>query len=83
QEITKGVVCVAEDSLRRFTAMAPADLVEMQVNSKTETGPEVAKKVRGLREGIVKGRSVLQTFFSVFHFTQKALRYFAAGGQKL
>ena len=39
--------------------------------------PVVAKTARSLKEGIVKGRSLLQLFFTITRFSKMASRSFA------
>ncbi|XP_009122103.1 uncharacterized protein LOC103846847 isoform X2 [Brassica rapa] len=84
QGITQGVksstraIRVAEDRLRRFTNMNPASMQEvMHQTERKETEPVVAKAARNLREGIVKGRSLLQLFFTITRFSKTAASYFA------
>ena len=38
-------------------------------------GPVVARTARGVREGIVNGRAVLQMFFTLTRFSRFALNY--------
>lgn len=89
QEITQGVrsstrsVRLAEQRLRHLTAMPPpsssASLQGMGSSSKTEAslggGPAVATTARGVREGIVKGRAMLQMFFTLTRFSRFAFNY--------
>ncbi|OVA08092.1 hypothetical protein BVC80_339g5 [Macleaya cordata] len=89
QEITQGVrrstraVRVAEDRIRSLTNIKPTVLMQEQANPETEmVGPLLARSARGLREGIVKGRAILQIFFSLTKFSKLALNYFAARGKK-
>ncbi|XP_043697844.1 uncharacterized protein LOC122648688 [Telopea speciosissima] len=89
QEITQGVksstraVRLAEDRLRRMTTMSPTALVQEQTNQRTQRmEPVLARTARGLREGIVKGRSLFQIILSLTRFSRLALNYFGARGQK-
>ncbi|KAJ0233923.1 Transmembrane protein [Hirschfeldia incana] len=85
QGITQGVrsstraIHVAEDRLRRLTDMNPASMQEVvhQTMTKETTEPVVAKTARNLKEGIVKGRSLLQLFFTITRFSKSATSYFA------
>jgi len=54
------------------------------INSKAEDSdvPAVARTARGMREGIVKGRAMLQMFFTVTRFSRFALN-FISGRRKL
>ncbi|KAE7998178.1 hypothetical protein FH972_002747 [Carpinus fangiana] len=83
QEITQGVrsstraVRVAEERLRRLTNMTPsASLQEVATPRTDETVPVLARTARGIREGIVKGRAILQMFFTLTQFSRLALNYF-------
>ncbi|KAI3900245.1 hypothetical protein MKW92_011111 [Papaver armeniacum] len=74
QEITQGVrrstraVRVAEDRIRSFTNIKPTAPIQEQASQQTKTtGPPLATSARGVREGIVKGRQILQSFFSFTH----------------
>ncbi|KAM7514230.1 hypothetical protein LguiA_003813 [Lonicera macranthoides] len=85
QEITQGVksstraVRLAEERLRRLTNMAPSAMVQDVVPMETKTaGPVLARTARGIREGIVKGRSILQIFFTFTRFSRMALNYFSS-----
>ncbi|MCL7034207.1 hypothetical protein MKW94_019702 [Papaver nudicaule] len=89
QEITQGVrrstraVRVAEDRIRNLTNIKPTALMQEQAIPQTKTiGPPLATSARGLREGIVRGRQILQTFFSFTQFSKMALTYFAMRGKK-
>ncbi|TKY73908.1 hypothetical protein E2542_SST02665 [Spatholobus suberectus] len=92
QEITQGVrsstraVRLAEERLRRLTAVPPSSAASLQgtINPKAEDGdePVVARAARGVREGIVKGRAVLQMFFTLTRFSRFALN-FITGRRKL
>ncbi|KAL1207903.1 hypothetical protein V5N11_029601 [Cardamine amara subsp. amara] len=84
QGITQGVkssaraIRVAEDRLRRLTNTNPASMQEVMYQTKTkEKEPMVAKKARSLKEGIVKGRSLWQLFFTITRFSKIATSYFA------
>ncbi|KAF8377238.1 hypothetical protein HHK36_030612 [Tetracentron sinense] len=90
QEITQGVrnstraVRLAEERLRQLTTMPQTASVQEVANLKAKTvEPVVARTARGLREGIVKGRSILQIFFTLTQFSRVALNYFSARGRKL
>uniref|UniRef100_A0A2N9ETV4 Transmembrane protein n=1 Tax=Fagus sylvatica TaxID=28930 RepID=A0A2N9ETV4_FAGSY len=83
QEITQGVrsstraVRLAEERLRQLTDMAPTALVQEVASPKTKaTVPVLARTARGIREGVVKGRTIMQTFFTLFRFSKLALNYF-------
>ncbi|KAG6721831.1 hypothetical protein I3842_03G131400 [Carya illinoinensis] len=83
QEITQGVksstraVRLAEERLRRLTNMAPSASLQEVASPKTEdTVPVLARTARGVREGIVKGRAILQMFFTLTRFSRLALNYF-------
>ncbi|KAK4585414.1 hypothetical protein RGQ29_022893 [Quercus rubra] len=83
QEINQGVksstraVRLAEERLRRLTDMASAASVQEVASPKTETTvPVLARTARGIREGVVKGRSILQIFFTLVRFSRLALNYF-------
>lgn len=41
-----------------------------------ETVPVLARTARGIREGIVKGRAILQMLFTLTQFSRLALNYF-------
>ncbi|KAJ4966342.1 hypothetical protein NE237_018191 [Protea cynaroides] len=75
QEITQGVrsstraVRMAEDSLRRMTAMGPTALVQEQTNQRNQrVEPVIARSARGLREEAMIGNalqhSIMLHFFS-------------------
>ncbi|KAL3818867.1 hypothetical protein ACJIZ3_004772 [Penstemon smallii] len=85
QEITQGVrsstraVRLAEERLRGLTNMTSK--VSVQEASPMGAGiarPVVAETARGIREGIVKGRSVLQMFFTFTRFSKMLLNYFTS-----
>ncbi|KAF8411550.1 hypothetical protein HHK36_004104 [Tetracentron sinense] len=89
QGITQGVrsstraVRLAEDRLRRLTTTTPTALVQEVANPKSVTaGPVLARTARGLREGIVKGRAILQIFFTLTRFSRLARNYFTSRGPK-
>uniref|UniRef100_A0A3Q7GMA9 Protein MIZU-KUSSEI 1 n=1 Tax=Solanum lycopersicum TaxID=4081 RepID=A0A3Q7GMA9_SOLLC len=73
QGLTQGVrsstraVRLAEERLRQFSSMPQSATAQgLLVPMETRTaGPALAKKVRDLREGIVKGRQVLQMLFTL------------------
>lgn len=82
QEITQGIrnstraVRVAEERLRQLTNMTQT--TPMQVVAPKETGihePSLARSARGAREGIVKGRAAVQTFFTLARLSIKLLSY--------
>ncbi|XP_018442781.1 uncharacterized protein LOC108814666 isoform X2 [Raphanus sativus] len=87
QGITQGVksstraIRVAEDRLRRFTNMNPASMQEeeevMHQTKRKETEPAVARAARNFKEGIVKGRSLWQLFFTFARFSKTATSYLA------
>lgn len=83
QDITQGVksstraVRVAEERLRGLTNMNPSASAQEVDQPKTKrAGPVLAKSARSVREGIVKGRGILQTFFTLIGFSRLALSYF-------
>lgn len=52
--------------------------LQRMINLKTEDDndePVVARTARGLREGIVKGRAMLQMFFTLTRFSRFALNF--------
>lgn len=82
QEITQGIrnstraVRLAEERLRQLTNMTTSTPV--QVVAPKETGihePSLARSARGAREGIVKCRATIQTFFTLARFSMKLLSY--------
>ncbi|KAJ6678055.1 TRANSMEMBRANE PROTEIN [Salix viminalis] len=89
QEITQGVksstraVRVAEERLRQLTNITPTASLQRVGSLKNDTGgPELARTARGMREGIVKGRSILQIFFTIIQFSRMAFNYFAKRNKK-
>uniref|UniRef100_A0A6M2EUJ6 Transmembrane protein n=1 Tax=Populus davidiana TaxID=266767 RepID=A0A6M2EUJ6_9ROSI len=89
QEITQGVrsstraVRVAEERLRQLTNVTPTASLQRVAVLKNETGgPALARTARGMREGIVKGRSILQIFFTIIQFSRMAFNYFAKQNKK-
>ncbi|XP_010453011.1 PREDICTED: uncharacterized protein LOC104735000 isoform X2 [Camelina sativa] len=91
QGITQGVrsstraIRVAEDRLRRLTNMNPASMQEEVVIRQTKTEekePMVAKKARSFKEGIVKGRSLWQLFFTITRFSKTTTSYLAKRAKK-
>ncbi|CAL1380135.1 unnamed protein product [Linum trigynum] len=89
QEITHGVknstkaVRVAEEKLRGLTNVAAAPPVQRVASLATRNeAPAVARTARGLKEGIVKGRSLFQLFLTLTSFTRLALSYFAKRAKK-
>ncbi|GAV66522.1 hypothetical protein CFOL_v3_10032 [Cephalotus follicularis] len=84
QEITRGVrsstraVQMAENRLRRLTNMTPSVSVQEVTSLQTDAGgPVLARTARGIREGIVRGRSLLRVFFTLTRFSKLALNYLA------
>ncbi|KAJ8420190.1 hypothetical protein Cgig2_026139 [Carnegiea gigantea] len=82
QEITQGVrsstraVRMAEERLRRFANMNSTAPMQEVARIKTTTAePALARSARGIREGIVKSRSVLQTFFALTWFSKLVINY--------
>ncbi|RDX70347.1 hypothetical protein CR513_50421 [Mucuna pruriens] len=90
QEITQGVrsstraVRLAEERLRHITTVPYSASLQGTINPKAKDGdePAVAKSARGMREGIVKGRAMLQMFFTLTRFSRFALN-FITGRRKL
>ncbi|KAK2996728.1 hypothetical protein RJ639_025519 [Escallonia herrerae] len=85
REITKGVrsstraVRLAEERLRRLTNMAPSALTQEVILMETKIAkPALARSARGIKEGIVKGRAVVQMFFTLTRFSKMFLNYFKA-----
>ncbi|KAL7104488.1 hypothetical protein ACP275_08G247900 [Erythranthe tilingii] len=83
QEITQGVrsstraVRLAEERLRRLTNMNPIVSLQEMGPRKTQTAdPVLARSARSMREGIVKGRAVLQMFFTLTRYSKILLNYF-------
>ncbi|XP_021736632.1 uncharacterized protein LOC110703191 isoform X1 [Chenopodium quinoa] len=83
QEITQGVkrstraVRVAEEKMRQFanmTSTAPMQIVSTKATSIVE--PALAKSARGMREGIVKGRSMIQMLFALTGFSRSVANFF-------
>ncbi|CAN1164285.1 hypothetical protein LINPERHAP2_LOCUS25492 [Linum perenne] len=79
QEITQGVkgstrvVHVAEEKLRGLVNMdsAPsASLQGVRIPGTKKEEPGLARSARGLKEGIVKGRSLFQLFLTLASFTR-------------
>ncbi|KAK6150499.1 hypothetical protein DH2020_015431 [Rehmannia glutinosa] len=82
QEITQGVksstraVRLAEERLRRLTNMNPIVSVQEVAPTKPQiTEPVLARTARGMREGIVKGRAVLQMFFTLTRYSKIIMNY--------
>uniref|UniRef100_A0A803KWA3 Uncharacterized protein n=1 Tax=Chenopodium quinoa TaxID=63459 RepID=A0A803KWA3_CHEQI len=82
QEITQGVkqstraVHVAEEKMRQFanmTSTAPMQIVSTRATSIVE--PALAKSARGMREGIVKGRSMIQMLFALTGFSRSVVKF--------
>lgn len=91
QEITQGVrsstraVRLAEERLRRLTTVPSSSSASLQgkINLKAkDDGPVIARTARGVREGILKGRAILQMFFTLTRFSRFALN-FITGRRKL
>ncbi|KAL0448883.1 UNVERIFIED_CONTAM: hypothetical protein Slati_1444700 [Sesamum latifolium] len=88
QEITQGVrsstraVRLAEERLRRLTNMNPMNpIVSVQEAAPRKAqiaGPVLARTARGIREGIVKGRAMLQMFFTLTRYSKILLNYFSS-----
>ncbi|KAK3023144.1 hypothetical protein RJ639_044378 [Escallonia herrerae] len=85
QEITQGVrsstraVRLAEERLRRLTNMAPSASTQEVILMETKIAkPALARSARGIKEGIVRGRAVVQMFFSLTRFSKMFLNYFKA-----
>ncbi|KAK4382981.1 hypothetical protein Sango_2820100 [Sesamum angolense] len=85
QEITQGVrsstraVRLAEERLRRLTNMNPIVSVQEVAPRKAQiAGPVLARTARGIREGIVKGRAILQMFFTLTQYSKILLNYFSS-----
>lgn len=53
-----------------------ASLQEVATPRTEETVPVLARTARGIREGIVKGRAILQMLFTLTQFSRLALNYF-------
>ncbi|KAI9116908.1 hypothetical protein K1719_011907 [Acacia pycnantha] len=82
QDITQGVrsstraVHLAEEGLRGFTTMASSASLQAVATLKAKpVEPVVARTARGLREGLVKGRTILQMLFTLTRFSKLALNY--------
>ncbi|GAB2282940.1 hypothetical protein Dimus_017474 [Dionaea muscipula] len=89
QEITQGVrsstraVRVAEERLRGLTnnnRAAPVQEIGTQKNRTAE--PVVARTMRHMREGVVKGRGLLRILFTVSHLSRFVVKYFATRAKK-
>lgn len=83
QEITQGVrnstkvVRVAEEGLRRLTDINPSAMMQEEARSRNEASRQViAQTARNMKDGIVKGRSILQMFFSMTRFSSVVFNYF-------
>ncbi|XP_055811004.1 uncharacterized protein LOC129880819 isoform X2 [Solanum dulcamara] len=84
QGLTQGVrrstraVRLAEERLRQFSSMPQSATVQgLLVPMETRTaGPALAKKVRDLREGIVKGCQVLQMLFTFTRYSRTVFNFF-------
>ncbi|GFP97329.1 hypothetical protein PHJA_001877000 [Phtheirospermum japonicum] len=82
QEITQGVrsstraVRLAEERLRRLTNMNPIVSVQELAPTKSQIAdPFLARSARSIREGIVKGRAVLQMVFTLTQYSKILLKY--------
>ncbi|KAF8012038.1 hypothetical protein BT93_I0231 [Corymbia citriodora subsp. variegata] len=89
QDITQGVrsstraVRIAEERLRQLTNMAQPALLQGMPRQETEPkGPALARNAKELREGIVKGRSLLQMLLTLTRFSRMALNYFASKAKR-
>ncbi|KAK4417273.1 hypothetical protein Salat_2552900 [Sesamum alatum] len=85
QEITQGVrsstraVRLAEERLRKLTNMNPIVSVQEAAPRKAQiAGPVLARTARGIREGIVKGRAIVQMFFTLTRYSKILLNYFSS-----
>ncbi|KAG9151756.1 hypothetical protein Leryth_002031 [Lithospermum erythrorhizon] len=80
--ITQGVksstqtVRMAEEKLRGLTKRSPPVFMQgaEPINNKTSV-PVVAKTARGIRESVIKGRSILQMLITVSRFSGVVLNY--------
>ncbi|XP_057541661.1 uncharacterized protein LOC130820341 isoform X1 [Amaranthus tricolor] len=90
QEITQGVkrstrvVHTAEEKLRNFanmTSTAPMQEIARPMTT-TTLEPAVARSVRGVREGIVKGRTVLQAIFALTGFSRTLASFFSSRSRR-
>ncbi|XP_048335252.2 uncharacterized protein LOC107425472 isoform X1 [Ziziphus jujuba] len=89
QGITQGVksstraVRVAEERLHRLANMgSPASLQEIANRENEVEEPVVAKTARGIKNGIVKGRSIWKMFFTLTRFSRMALNYFSSRSKR-
>ncbi|XP_030461891.1 uncharacterized protein LOC115681924 [Syzygium oleosum] len=89
QDITQGVrrstraVRIAEERLRQLTNMVPPAVLQGIPRQETEPkGPALARTAKGLREGIVKGRSLLQMLLTLTRFSRLALNYIAGKAKR-
>ncbi|KAL5062462.1 hypothetical protein RYX36_024199, partial [Vicia faba] len=93
QEVTQGVrsstraVRSVEQGLRSLTTMpsSSASLRGMEYSSNTEPDSSalaVGRAARGMRESIIKGRSMLKMFFSLINFSSFALNFLARRGKR-
>ncbi|GER35137.1 threonine--tRNA ligase [Striga asiatica] len=85
QEITQGVrsstraVRLAEERLRRLTNTNPIVPVQDVGPTKPQTSdPTLARTARNMREGIVKGRAVIQMLFTITRYSKMLLKYLAS-----
>ncbi|CAA0839183.1 E3 ubiquitin-protein ligase RKP [Striga hermonthica] len=88
QEITQGVrsstraVRLAEERLRRLTNTNPIVPAQDVGPTKPRTAdPTLARTARNMREGIVKGRAVIQTIFTLTRYSKILLKYLASGSK--
>lgn len=80
QDVAKGVkrstraAHLAGERLRQLTEITGSATSQMQ--SKAE-GSALARNVRGIREGIVEGRSILKMLFTLLPYFVSAFNFFA------
>ncbi|KAI6699684.1 hypothetical protein NL676_014008 [Syzygium grande] len=81
KDITQGVrrstraVRIAEERLRQLTNMVPPAVLQGIPRQETEPkGPALARTAKGLREGIVKGRSLLQMLLTLTQFSRLTIK---------
>ncbi|KAE8715829.1 shikimate kinase [Hibiscus syriacus] len=89
QGITQGVrgstkaVRLAEERLRGLTDVGSSASVQVVASQKAEVPrPVLARTARSIREGIVKGRAIVQIFFTLTRFSKMALNYFSSRGKR-
>ncbi|XP_042028286.1 uncharacterized protein LOC121775293 isoform X2 [Salvia splendens] len=85
QELTQGVrsstrtVRMAEERWRRLTNMKPIVSVQEVAPMRAQIGePVLARTARRMREGIVKGRGVVQMLFTLTRYSKMLLNYFTS-----